>query len=231
MNADARLIALAAGALALTLALGAYVVSRPFTPVDIASIALRGEATPLAILFTRSGYWQALTGIFIVVFSLCMMFRRDPTFVIGLAAAQLLSQLAVDGIKLIFKRTRPDQWLFHKEIGYSFRGGHADHHDRWSFGVCTAVFGWSMPIPRPFRLAATFVLAIWIVGIPWSRMALGAHYGTDVIGGMLFGVTWLCLMFLVLRHLMARPRSGRSATCFSVGRVMPPSRSASRTAR
>ncbi len=56
MNADARLIALAAGALALTLALGAYVVSRPFTPLDIASIALRGEATPLAILFTRSGY-------------------------------------------------------------------------------------------------------------------------------------------------------------------------------
>lgn len=206
MNADARLIALAAGALACTLAVGAYVVSRPFTPVDIASIALRGEATPLAILFTRSGYWQALTGIFIVVFSLCMLFRRDPAFVIALGVTQVLSQLAVDGIKAIFKRTRPDDWLFHQELGYSFPSGHAT--------TTIVVFGglllllWSTPIPRPFRLAATIGLAIWIVGIPWSRMALGAHYGTDVIGGMLFGVTWLCLMLLVLRHLPAAALTG-----------------------
>ena len=149
MNADARLIALAIGALALTLAIGAYVTNRPFTPVDIASIALRGEATPLAILFTRSGYWQALAGVFIVVFSLCMVFRRDLTFVIALAATQVLSQLAVDGIKLIFKRTRPDEWLFHQELGYSFPSGHATS--------TIVVFGglllllWSTPVPRPFR--------------------------------------------------------------------------------
>ncbi len=130
-----------------------------------------------------------------------MIFRRDPTFVIGLAATQLLSQLAVDGIKLIFKRTRPDQWLFHKEIGYSFPSGHATSTIVVFGGLL--LFLWSTPGPRAFRLAATIGLAIWIVGIPWSRMALGAHYGTDVIGGMLFGVTWLCLMFLVLRHLPA----------------------------
>jgi membrane-associated phospholipid phosphatase len=42
---------------------------------------------------------------------------------------------------------------------------------------------------------------VLMIGIPWSRLVLAAHYGTDVTGGILFGVAWLCLMLVVLGHV------------------------------
>lgn len=201
MNADARWAVAAAGMLLLTLALGAFVAHRPLTPLDASSMALRGEATPLAILFTRSGYWQPLVAIGTVLFGLEMLARREPLLAVVLGATQILSQLAVDVLKGIFKRTRPDDWLFHQELGYSFPSGHATTAVVFFGGLLLLL--WTVAMPRPLRLAATVVLAIWIVGIPWSRVALRAHYATDVIGGMMFGAAWLCLMIVALRHLPA----------------------------
>ena len=50
------------------------------------------------------------------------------------------------------------------------------------------------PVPRPVSLAFCAVLGICLVGIPWSRLALGAHYATDVLGGLFFGAGSLCVM-------------------------------------
>jgi membrane-associated phospholipid phosphatase len=47
-------------------------------------------------------------------------------------------------------------------------------------------------LPRPAALVLAGVLGACIAGIPWSRLALGAHYLTDVAGGLLFGCGWLC---------------------------------------
>ena len=35
---------------------------------------------------------------------------------------------------------------------------------------------------------------MWAIGIMWSRLALGAHYLSDVMGGAVFGCGWLALM-------------------------------------
>ena len=201
MTADVRLVALAAVAFALTFALGAFVAARPPAALDIASTALRGEATPLAVLFTRSGYWYVLVGLCTLVFGLCMLLRREPVAVAVLGGVQLASQLVAGGIKDIFKRARPDDWLFQHELGYLFPSGHAVTAIVFYGGLLFLV--WSIPMPRALRVAATVLLGGWILGIPWSRMALGAHYATDVIGGILFGVGWLCLLIVVLRHLPA----------------------------
>jgi membrane-associated phospholipid phosphatase len=48
------------------------------------------------------------------------------------------------------------------------------------------------------KIALVALLAFWIAGIGWSRLALGAHYPTDVIGGTLFGVAWACATWAML---------------------------------
>jgi membrane-associated phospholipid phosphatase len=199
VNDDVRLAVAALCCLAATLALGAYVAHRPLTQLDVESIALRGIGTPLAVMFTRSGYWPALIGISVVVAAVEWIVRGGIAFTMVLAATQLFSQAASDFTKDIFKRIRPDDWLYHKELGFSFPSGHATTAVVFYGGLL--LFVWHLPFPHAGQYAISAGLAVWIAGIPWSRMALAAHYGTDVLGGLFFGATWLCLMLLLLRHL------------------------------
>jgi membrane-associated phospholipid phosphatase len=199
VNEDGRLAVTALCCLAGTLALGAYVVRRPLIPLDVESIALRGRGTRLAVLFTRSGYWPALVAINVALALAEWFLRGGIAFAMVLGGVQLLSQAASDFTKELFGRIRPDDWLYHKELGFSYPSGHSTTAVVFFGGLL--VFLWSVPAPAAFHIAASAALAIWMAGIAWSRMVLGAHYGTDVIGGLLFGAFWLCLMLLLLRHL------------------------------
>jgi len=196
---DGALVAIAVCALAAVGALGSLVARRRPMLFDVQALRLRGNGTPLAVLFTRSGYWPALSTICGALFAAAYLTHTAATFVVVLGALQLLSQSAVDGIKAGFRRLRPDDWLFHQELGFSFPSGHATTAVVFFGGLLFSV--WSVPLPPELRIVASAVLAIWIAGIPWSRMVLAAHYGTDVLGGMLFGVAWLCVMAIVLGHV------------------------------
>jgi membrane-associated phospholipid phosphatase len=199
VSEDVRLAVAACCCLASTLALGIYVAHRPLTALDVESIALRGHATPLAILFTRSGYWPTLFAGSIVLAVADASVLGGLGFVLVLAGTQIASQAASDFTKRRFKRTRPDDWLHRKELGFSFPSGHATTAVVFYGGL--VLFVWNVPLELPIQIALSALLAVWIAGIPWSRMALNAHYGTDVIGGLLFGTVWLCAMLLVLRHV------------------------------
>jgi len=48
-------------------------------------------------------------------------------------------------------------------------------------------------LPQPFRTALACGFALWGLGVIWSRLALGAHFVTDLIGGVLFGITMLAI--------------------------------------
>jgi undecaprenyl-diphosphatase len=196
VNAGAWLVPAAAGCLIGMAALGTSVAQRPLTPLDRWANALRGHGTRVAVVFTRAGYWPALAGVSVIVVALAEWLRWWPAFALLLPAMQLLSQGLVDRIKALYRRIRPDDWLYHEELGFSFPSGHA----------CTAVvfygglivYAWNVPLPLALRLAVSLVLGVFVVGLPWSRLVLAAHYGTDVTGGFLFGVGWLCLMLVVL---------------------------------
>lgn len=193
------LIALAIVCFALTGAIGALVArSRPKL-LDVQAMRLRGRGTSLAVLFTRTGYWPALSAICGVLVAAAFATRTFPLFVVVLGAVQLLSQGAVDGIKAIFRRLRPDDWLFHQELGFSFPSGHATTAIVFFGGLL--LFVWNAPLAPAWQAVATVPIALAIAGIPWSRMVLGAHFGTDVLGGMIFGAGWLCLLALALHDL------------------------------
>lgn len=199
MSTAALLLAAAAACLVATAALGAFVSRRPLTPLDGASEHLRGHGTPLAVFFTRAGYWPAVTALTVALGLVEWIERGGIAFTVALTVTQLLSQGVSDIAKAHARRIRPDDWLFRHEAGYSFPSGHATTAVVFFGGV--VLFVAALPLPGPLHVALCLVPAAFVIGIPWSRMALSAHYATDVLGGMLSGAAWLCIMVAVLAHL------------------------------
>jgi membrane-associated phospholipid phosphatase len=187
---ELRLWIVAAVCVGATLALGALVASRPPTRLDIEAGALRGTAVPLALFFTALGRWPALLAFGLIAAGVALRLRTGLGAVGLLVGAQVLSQGANGLLKLLFGRSRPDAWLHIQEHDLSYPSGHAVTAIVFFAGL--ALLAWHAPLPRSLSITIVVVLGICAAGLPWSRLALSAHYLTDVLGGLLLGTAFLC---------------------------------------
>ena len=72
--------------------------------------------------------------------------------------------------------------------GKSFPSGHA-MSSTFTYGALLLVF---LPvIGRRYRLVVIAAAALLVVAICFSRLALGVHYISDVVGGVVLGLAWL----------------------------------------
>ena len=123
-----------------------------------------------------------------------------------------------DALKEFFGRVRPTYWLLHHETSYSYSSGHAMFavvvYGLWSYYFANS----TLAAPLRVLLAAGF--AAWPGGVIWSRLALGAHYVTDLIGGVLLGITMLALARAVARVIpsVSRDRGWRRTRDDDAGR-------------
>lgn len=112
--------------------------------------------------------------------------RRLTAFLI---ATGLIGGAIDTAVKVIVSRDRPQlDEPFATAFGQSFPSGHAF--------TSTAVYGALllafMPvIPRRARSWAIGFYVALVCAIAFSRLALGVHFVTDVIGGILLGAAWL----------------------------------------
>ena len=190
--------------LAAAVALGFYVASRTPGRIDVETVALRGTAVPLALFFTALGRWPVLLALSVLAGLVAWRVRTGVGAVVVLYVTQIVSQGLSTLLKLGLHRSRPDHWLVIHEKDWSYPSGHAV--TAVVFFVGLAILAWHAPLPRPLAGVIVAMLLICAVGIPWSRLALGAHYLTDVIGGLLLGTAFLCAAFaLILRFAHASP--------------------------
>jgi undecaprenyl-diphosphatase len=96
-----------------------------------------------------------------------------------------------DALKNAFQRPRPPYWHLIHETTWSYSSGHAMFATivYWLW----AWFVWHSEWPEGVRRSIATVLALWGCGVIWSRLALGAHYVTDLVGGVLLGIVALAL--------------------------------------
>jgi undecaprenyl-diphosphatase len=103
------------------------------------------------------------------------------------------------GLKELFERPRPDLWELRGQYqSAAYPSGHAIVAVAVYFNVARLLYrerGWLWP----FVVAAAFLATSL-----YSRLYLGVHWPTDVIGGMLLGVAWLAVVIVAFRALESR---------------------------
>lgn len=116
-------------------------------------------------------------------------------------AAIGFGQLAATAIKLVLKRPRPFADLYSGLSTYAFPSGHATMSVVVYGFLAVLVAGTFRPQRRWLAYAAA---ALLIFAIAVSRLYLGAHWLSDVVGGLSLGLAWVCLLAIAYhRH----PRS------------------------
>ena len=186
-----RFLAIALVAATLYVWLGAAVSHTPPHGIDLAGRAVAGEAPGLALIFTASCWWESLAALALLAIAVAIRYPAWRGRVLFALTTTLVTWQVSDALKNAFTRPRPEYWVLIHEPSMAYSSGHA------MFAVLVfwlwAWFIWNGSLPRPVRLIVAPFLALWGCGVIWSRLALGAHFVTDLIGGVLLGVTALAL--------------------------------------
>jgi membrane-associated phospholipid phosphatase len=205
-----RYLAVALVCAILYTALGIAVSHAPPSGVDLAGRALLGGPPHLALLFTESCYWYVLVAFGVAGIIVAVRAPAWRARIIAWLVTMVVFWQVSDALKNVFRRPRPEYWRIIHEPTFAYSSGHAMFativYGLWAWYV------WHSDLPRPVRLIAAPLLVLWACGILWSRLALGAHYVTDLAGGVLLGATALALASAI--GMALRSRRGATSTAF-----------------
>lgn len=177
----------------------------------IAEEVVTGE--PLTLLDVRfsswiqAHHWQSLVKAMLVIthlhsttavslltiaFALYLFQQRERYWIITLVLTVFGGMLLNLVLKNVFRRPRP---LFDDPIltfsSYGFPSGHTMAATCF-YGVVAAFVLWRIRA-WPARVLAASLAVFMVLLVGFSRIYLGAHYLSDVLGAMLEGLAWLAL--------------------------------------
>ena len=114
----------------------------------------------------------------------------------------LVSWRGADLFQHLFLRARPLAWVVKHETAFSYPSSHAAIVGGF-YWLWAAMLYCSNPRCTA-RVICSALLAVLGLAICWSRLALGAHYVTDVVGGLLFSGALVAATTAVYPRLFGR---------------------------
>ena len=181
-------LATAIFALIAFVVLGVIVTHAPPGFLDRSELGAYGVAVPLARFFTGIGRFPC----YVVLCLTALAFGAIRRAWLGRAIVSVAGLLVVwqssDIAKVLFHRARPENPIL-AETSFAYPSGHATLAI-FFYGIW-ASYVWQSELVKPLRIALVTPLVFWIAAIGWSRLALGAHYPSDVLGGYLLGAACL----------------------------------------
>ncbi|WP_278314679.1 phosphatase PAP2 family protein [Lolliginicoccus levis] len=136
-----------------------------------------------------------------------LLIRREPALAAYVGVAGLGALSLTTGVKAWVERGRPVvDTTVAAAPGLSFPSGHA-LSSTVTYGVLLLVF---LPaVAARLRKPAIFAVAALVIAIGLTRIALGVHYPSDVLGGWLLGVLWLLVSAMAFRRWHEKAGLGR----------------------
>jgi undecaprenyl-diphosphatase len=191
---DRRLLIAAAGLVFAVVLLGLIVSAGWLVAADLRishTLSLQvGQSDPRFVSFMQWASWiGGGTPRWIIVILLSALVWRwcGRRCAIALAGASLLSNLASNALKFAFGRVRPDiiEHLDHVSSA-SYPSGHAT-----SAAAVYLLLAWLAP--ARWRIAAWALAGVMIVLNGFSRIMLGVHWASDIVGGTMLGTAFALL--------------------------------------
>ncbi len=158
----------------------------------------------LMVAVTQLGDWQVLLSVFIVILAWLLVHRRWSAALYWLAAAAF-AQALIQVLKLTTAVARPAD-VYSGASAFAFPSGHATS-STVVYGFLAVLLARELPPAR--RWLAYAVAAPSIALIAFSRLYLGVHWLSDVLGGLSLGLVWVALLGIAYRRHPAATLSWR----------------------
>ena len=153
----------------------------------VSTFLISDFATPIAKFITNFGGAIFLIIATIILFILIKNKKIGFSIISNLVIVTILNQL----LKNILQRPRPNEFRIIDETGYSFPSGHSM--------VSMAFYGYLIYLiyryvkNKYLKWTLIVLLSILICTIGISRIYLGVHYTSDVLGGFLISISYLVI--------------------------------------
>jgi len=151
----------------------------------------RGSYDELMVFLTTVGSFVPMTLLVLAVLVLLTAAgrTRESRFLLWSALGCLALNVL---LKLLFHRARPHAgpaYLLPRPSSFSFPSGHT----MGSAGVfgSLAVLVRVLRPPRAVWVSIAGLSALMVLGVALSRVYLGAHYPSDVLGGLFAAASWI----------------------------------------
>ena len=162
----------------------------------ISMLLISDFATPIAKFITNLGGAIFLIVLTVLLFILIKNKKIGASIFGNLVIVTALNQL----LKFILHRPRPTEYRIIEAIGYSFPSGHSM--------VSMAFYGYLMYLTYKYiknkylKWTIIIVLSLLICLIGISRIYLGVHYTSDVLGGFLISISYLVIYITAVNKFL-----------------------------
>ena len=162
----------------------------------ISNLLISDVVTPVAKVITNFGGAIALSLIAIISLITIKDKKIGLSICLNLIIATALNIL----LKNILQRPRPTEFRLINESGYSFPSGHSM--------VSMAFYGFIIYLiykyvkNKKIRWTLIIILSLLIFSIGISRIYLGVHYTSDVLGGFLISISYLVVYTRIIKRFV-----------------------------
>lgn len=162
----------------------------------ISKFLISDFVTPIAKFITNFGGAIFLIVLTIVLFTVIKNKKIGVSIFSNLVIVTILNQL----LKGILQRPRPTEYRIIEETGYSFPSGHSM--------ISMAFYGYLIYLIYKYvknkyiKWISIVVLSLLICAIGISRIYLGVHYTSDVLGGFLISISYLVIFISAVNKFL-----------------------------